>query len=478
VRFDEGRERVNQTAEIGARSWWTLALTSISVFMVSLETTIIALAFSEIGRAFPDSSAATLSWVFTAYNIGVASLLLIAGWLADSRGRRKMFQLGLIIFAIGSTGSGFATTTQMLLSARVLQSIGGAMLYPASLALLLPAFPIERRQMAIGLWGAMGGLAAALGPSLGGLLIDGFGWRAVFLVNVPFAISCAILTPLKIAESKSDDMPTRVDLIGTPMASLGVGSFILGIVQGRDWGWTSGRILLSFAIGTTLIVAFIFRSLNHESPLFDLKLFRLRSFTVGNVAAVFFVASFFGWVALMASYIQNVWGWSVLRTGFAMAPAPLLSTVLSMYFGRVADEIGNRTLLLVGSATGLAAMLWLVFTMGTEPDYLFVFGPFSILLALSMGTSFAMLIGATMRDVPPSQFGTAGAVRTTVFNGSLAVGIAIAIATVGSPNSPQETLESYRISWLTSAGLFIAMGVTILVGYVNRTSAQTAASQP
>jgi EmrB/QacA subfamily drug resistance transporter len=462
--------------KISSRSWWTLALTSVTVFTVSLETTIIALAFPEIGRAFPDSSPATLSWVFTAYSIGVASLLLISGWLADAHGRRKMFLLGLGVFAFGSTGSGLAQSTEMLLTFRAVQSVGGAMLYPASLALLLPAFPIQRRQMAIGIWGASGGLASALGPSLGGLFVDGFGWRSVFLLNVPVVVWCLVMTPRKIEESKSDDAHAGVDIIGTPMAAIGVGALVLAIVQGREWGWTDPKILFSLSLAIVLVSAFVRRSLRHPAPLFDLKLFKIRSFAVGNIGALFFVAAFFGWLVFMATFVQTVWGWSVLKTGFAIAPGPALSTVLSPVFGRLADRIGNKSLLLVGATTGAMGMLWLVFTTGTEPNYVWVILPSSFFIGISAGTSFAMLIGATMRDVPPAQFATAGAMRTTVFNLALSIGVALAIALIGSPASPAEALDRYRLSWGVSAGLFVAMGFTFLAAFENRTSAQTAAT--
>ena len=247
--------------------------------MVAMEITIISVARDELARAFPSATAATLSWVITGYNLGVASLLLPAGWLADRYGRKRVFLVGLVGFALGSLLSGCAPSAGFLIAARVLQSIGGACQYPAGLALLLSAFPRDRQQAAIGIWGAVAGLAAALAPSLGAVLIQGFGWRAVFLVNVPVAAWAFLAGRVWIQESVGEGVSSRVDLLSVPLASLGVGSLLLAVVQGRDWGWLSPATLVACLIGVVLMLAFVVRSRVHPEPLFDLKLFRLRSYT-------------------------------------------------------------------------------------------------------------------------------------------------------------------------------------------------------
>ena len=459
---------------IPAQAWWTLAISSAAIFMVSLEITVISLAFGEISAAFPDSSRTTLSWIFTAYNIGVASLLLVAGWLADRYGRKRVFLIGLGLFGLASLGTGLATNVEMLLTFRTLQSIGGSLLYPAALALLLPAFPVERRQMAIGIWGAMGGLAAALGPTIGAVLVDGFGWRAVFLINVPVALLALVVGQKRLVESKAENMATGVDFIGVPLASIGVGAVILGVVQARDWGLFSVGTLGSFAVGVALVVMFVVRTKTHPAPLFDLSLLTIRSYWVGLVGTVFFVMAFFGWLTQLPTFIEQNWGWSVLRTGFAIAPGPALSALLSPVTGRMADKYGNRPILLVGAVTGFVGSLWLVVFMDTEANYLVDMLPAMILIGISAGCSFAMLTGATMRDVPPARYGMGGAGRTVGFQLATALGIALAVAIVGDPTPGDDYLSAIGNSWIAGMVLYALMGATFLVLFVNRTSAQTA----
>ena len=221
---------------IAPRAWLTLLVTSLAVFMVSIELTIIALALPDIRGAFPGASAATLSWVITAYNIGVASLLLVSGWLADRHGWKRFFLAGIGLFGLASLLAGLAPSAPILIGARALQSVGGALQYPAGLALLLSAFPPARHSTALGFYAGVGGLAAAIGPSLGAVLVDGFGWRAVFLVNVPVAVFGVVTGRRWLTGSVAAESPERVDLVSVPLASLGVAAAILALVKGRESG--------------------------------------------------------------------------------------------------------------------------------------------------------------------------------------------------------------------------------------------------
>ncbi|MEL6892271.1 MAG: MFS transporter [Actinomycetota bacterium] len=450
---------------IHAGAWRTLAITSMVSFMVSLEITVIALARSEIAGAFPDASAGTLSWVITAYNIGVASLLLPFGWAADRFGRRRVFLAGVATFAVGSILSGVANSVGLLIAARVMQSIGGAMQFPAGLALLLTAFPIARRQLGIGIWGAMGGLAAALGPSLGALLVDGFGWRAVFLINVPVAIAVLFVAPRWLEESVGDGVPDRVDLVSVPLAALGVGAFVFAIVQGESWGWGSGGVVGSLVAGVALIALFVARSRRHPEPLFDLSLLRMQTYAIGNIGGVCFTVGFFAWLVTFPEFIQRTWDWSVLRTGFAIAPGPMIAAFVSPITGRLADRIGNGPILVAGGVTGaIGGVTHVVFT-GTEPDYLLGILLPGCFIGIAAGCSFAMLVGATMRDVPPFQFGMGGAGRTTIFQLSIAVGVAVSITLIGEPNSPDEFLDGIRRVWWMAVALWAVQAVVFAVAF-------------
>ena len=456
----------------------TLLVTSLVGFMVAMEITIISVARDELAQAFPSASAATLSWVITGYNLGVASLLLPAGWLADRYGRKRVFLVGLVGFAVGSLLSGFAPSASFLIGARILQSVGGACQYPAGLALLLSAFPRDRQQAAIGIWGAVAGLAAALAPSLGALLIQGFGWRAVFLVNVPVAVWAFVAGRRWIEESVGEGVSPRVDLLSVPLASVGVGVLLLAVVQGRDWGWMSPATLISCLIGVVFFLAFVVRSRIHPEPLFDLKLFRLRSYTVANIGSVFFLVAFFSWLIVLPEYLQRVWGWSVLKSGFAIAPGPLLSSALSVTNGRLAGRIGHRPILMVGGIFGVfACLLHLAFT-GTTPNFLGGLLFANLVMGAAAGCSFSMLVGASMRDVQPARFGMAGAGRTTVFQLAVAVGVAVAIGVVGRPDGPTEALSNMRIVWWIALVMYACQVALFAVAYPSELSNPPMREQP
>jgi len=457
-------ERVSRPA------WLTLAVVSVAVFMVAMELTIIALALPKIRAALAGATPAALSWVVNAYSIVVAALLLLSGWLADRYGRKRVFRTGLALFALGSVAAGASTSIGMLIAARALQAVGGSMQYPAGLALLLDAFPRSRHQTAIGTWGAVGGLAAAVGPALGAVLIEAFGWRAVFYVNVPVALAALVIGARVLPESTLPPAPVRsahgplgprgkvptarVDVIGVPLASVGVGAIILGIVQGETWGWATAATVTCFAAGALLVAAFAWRSGRHPAPLFDLHLLRIRSFLLGNLGSLFFAIGFFALLVPLPSFIQEVWGWSALETGLAYSVGPMVSFLVAPQAGRLADRIGNAPLLTAGSACGMAGLLWLVLTISTEPSLARLLVA-TVLVGMSAGTGFSQLVGAALRDIPPERYAMATAGRTTFFQLSVAFAIAIAFAMIGQPDGAAAQLAAYNTVWMVCAGGYL-----------------------
>ncbi|MEM9464422.1 MAG: MFS transporter [Actinomycetota bacterium] len=451
---------MSELPPVGRDGWRTVAISSAAVFMVSMEITVISLAFPEIRERFSDTSESVLSWIFSAYNIGVASLLLIGGWLSERYGHKRVFLVGVAIFLAGSVLAGVAVSSEMLIAARVVQATGGALQSPAGLALILAAAPPARHQMVIGIWGAAGALAAAAGPTIGALLVEGFGWRAVFLVNIPIIGVALTLGRRWLPDTPPSLGGDTVDLISVPLAGVGVGALVLGIVQGEEWGWSSAGVWSAFAIGAVLLVAFLIQSGRHPAPLFDLGLYRLRSFSVANVATVFFAFAFFGWLVPLPTLIQNVWGWSVLRTGFAIAPGPLMAFFIAPPAGRIADRIGNRWILVLCGTSGAIGLLLFARNFGTEPEYLSDILLPSLFVGIAAGTGFSQLVGAAMRDVPPHQYAMGGAGRTTVFQMAIALGIAVAVAVIGRPEGPLAALAAYDDSWLIGAGAFGLVAVT------------------
>lgn len=438
-------------AVVDRRAWLTLAVASIAGFMVSLEITVISLAFRKIAAAFPETSPGTLSWVFTAYNIGVASLLLISGWLSDTRGRKKCFLAGLFIFGAGSIVSGLSWNAAALISGRVIQSVGGSLLFPAGLALVLTAFPPARRQAAVGIWGIAGGLAAAVGPTFGAMLVDSLGWRAVFLINVPVAFLAIPVGMRVLQESTAEGIPRAVDLIGIPLASFSVGVLVLAIVQGEEWGYGSVRTLLCVALAVVLAVIFVRRATGHPAPLFDLGLYKIRSYLVGSIGAVLFAIAFFGWLVQLPNFLQAQWDYSVLRAGFAIAPGPALTTVLTPILGRYADQLGHRRLTTACSLIGAVGLLWSTVMIDATPSYLTSILPQTLAMGFAASTGFAVMVGASMRDIAPQRFGMAGAGRTTAFQLGIAIAIAIAVAVVGKPGNSEALLAAHKRNFLLDA---------------------------
>jgi len=363
--------------------------------------------------------------------------------------------------------AGASTSIGMLIAARALQAVGGAMQLPAGLALLLTAFPRSRHQMAIGTWGAMGGLAAALGPTLGALLIVAFGWRAVFYVNVPIALASLLLGARVLPESRGDRSGGRVDVIGVPLASFGVGTIILGIVQGDAWGWWSLSTAGAFAAGAAMIAVFAVRSRRHPAPLFDLGLMRIRSFVLGNLGSLFFSVGFFALLVPLPSFIQGVWGWSVVETGLAYAVGPVVSFLVAPQAGRLADRIGNAPLLTAGSACGVAGLLWLLFTTTTQPSLANLLVA-TVLVGFSAGTGFSQLVGAALVDVPAERYAMATAGRTTFFQLSVALAIALAFTLIGRPAGPDAELDAYKIVWILCGAAYACNLVLFGIVYPRR----------
>lgn len=441
----------------------TLVISSVAVFLIALEITVISVALPEIEAAFPSASRATLSWVFTAYNIGVASLLLLGGWMAERVGRRTVFLIGLAVFGIGSLGSGAAPTVVVLIGSRAVQSVGGALLIPASLALVLHAAPTERKDVAIGVWGAMAGLAAAVGPTLGALLVDAGGWRWVFLINVPIVAVAAVAARSVLEESSGGAGP--VDPLAVPAGALGVGALVFAIVAGGPLGWGDPRVVLAFGLAATCVGLFLRRSLTHPNPVFAPELARRPSFAVGSAGMLFFVAGFTGWLVLAPTFLSEVWGYSVLRSGFAIAPGPVMMAVTAGPAGKACARFGYRSVIAAGSGFALAASLWWVWRVDTSPDFVLAFLPGTILLGIGVGIGFPMLTAASMRDVDPDRFAIGAAGSTTVRQLSMALGIAVAVAIVGSGDDLSAELARYQTSWVVCGGLFLVSGLVMAFRY-------------
>lgn len=462
-------------ATVDQNASWTVLLASVAVFLIALEITIISVALPEIEAAFPASSRTTLSWIFTAYNVGVASLMLIAGWLAERHGRKRIFLTGMAVFAAGSVMSGVAPHVALLISGRVVQAVGGALLLPASLALILHGVAPDKKDASIGIWGAMAGLAAAVGPTLGALLVDAAGWRWVFLINVPIALLALALGPRVLTESSDPDVKKNVDLLGPPMGAAGVAALVFAIVAAGVRGLTAPVVLIAAAVAVVLLVAFVLRTRGHESPLFPPALASLPSYRTGAAGTLVFGAGFAGWLVLAPTFLVEVWGYSIVEAGFAIAPAPVAMAITAGPAGKLCARHGYRWVITIGALISLAAVvLWLV-SVDETSSYAASFLPGAILLGIGVGIGFPMLTAASMHDVPSSNYAVGAAGNTTVRQVALALGISIAVAIVGTAETSTDDIAAFRTSWAVCGLFFFLTAAVIAALYPNLN--QSSASQ-
>jgi EmrB/QacA subfamily drug resistance transporter len=413
-----------------ARGWKVLAVCSIAVFLVSIDVTIVNIAFVEILEDF-GSDRAELSWVLSAYNIAFAACLLTSGRLADRFGRRRVFFIGIWTFTAASALCGLAPNTETLIAFRVVQAIGGALIMPASLALILPEFPIERRSAAIGVWGAVGGLAAALGPVLGGTLIDVIGWRGLFFINAPVCLAAYLIGRKLLVESRDPNAHGLPDIIGAALATSGVAFVVLGIVEGDRWGWDSPKTIGVFALGVALVVAFVVRCARITDPVLDLDLLKKRFFSVANASGFVFSAGFFAMIFVNVQFLNTVWGYDVTTAGLAIAPGPTMAAIVAAPAGRMADRIGHRLVIVPGTllfAAGVgASALWLP----AEPAYWTTFFPIYIVTGIGVGLVISTLGSASSAFLPAHRFAMGGAFNATVRQIGAALGTAIVVALLG-----------------------------------------------
>jgi MFS family permease len=316
--------------------------------------------------------------------------------------------------------------------------------------------------MAIGVWGGVAGLGGAVAPTLGALLVEWWGWRAVFFINLPFVIAAFAAGLVVLRESRPDNAHESFDPVSVPLGAVAIGLLVLGVVQGDAWGWGNPRTVGSFVAAAVLLPIFFVRSARHPKPLLDLDLFKVRSFSVANVAQVLFTGSTFGWLVLMPSFFVRVWGWSPLAAGFGLAPSAFISAALSPIAGRAADRVGHRWLVFVGCIIGSLGTTWWVMFAGKGADYPRDILPGMVLAGIGTTAGFATLTGALMSRIPPRFYSVAGAARSTLFQLGTAVGIAVAVAVVDSGDAT--SVAPYRIVWIiaTVCGVIAAFVMVLL----------------
>lgn len=430
----------------------TLAIAGLAAMATYLDTTILFVAFPGITASFQDSSTSILSWVLNAYTITFAALLVPAGKLADRLGQRLAFLVGSATFSVASLACGLAPSVGFLIFARVVQGAGAAILVPASLALVMAAYPRDKLPQVIAIWGAIGALSAALGPSLGALIINSFGWRWAFFINLPVGV-VTIATGVRYLRESKDSTVRIPSPMGVILLIMAAGTLLYGLVESDNVGWVSVRTITVLVVGIVLLAAFVAHQRHTDSPTLDPELFTLQNFRWGNLAMLSFNVSFTAMFFGLILFLVNVWDWSILKAGLAVAPGPALAAILAARFGKLAGQIGQRPLVIAGGIMAAASGIYRVLFLDENVNYLVDFAVPLALSAFAIGLVFPQVTSVALQAVPASRVGVGGATTQAVrqFGGSL--GVALTITLLGAATETLDLVAGFnRIWWLVVVG--------------------------
>jgi EmrB/QacA subfamily drug resistance transporter len=456
------------------RGWKVLATTSIGSFMVFIDTSILNVAFRKVVEDFGPSSRSQLTWAFSGYSIAFGAALLTAGRSGDRWGRKRAYLIGAFIFAVSSVICATAANPEMLIAGRIVQALGGALLVPAALALVLPEFPPEKRSVAIGISGAVGGLSAALGPLIGGFLVEQFGWRSVFLINLPICVAAIGLGFTVLRESRDAEATTLPDPLGGLVAMGGFGLLTAAIVEGDRWGWSSARVFGSVIGAVLLIVVFVWRSRTHPVPVVDLALFKLRFFTAANLSSFLFSAGFFAMFFQNVAFVQGVWGYTPMRSGLASVPGPLMAAVFAGPAGKWSMSKGHKHVIVLGLAVFASGIALVAVSLSATPNYWARFFPGFVITGIGVGLVIATLGSASNAFLPANRFGMGSAINATGRQIGAGMGIAVAAA-IGAANI--DPVRGYRIVAACIVVSAVLAGAAMAALYRRPTEAQVAASR-
>ncbi len=458
-----GPQAARRTAPSPSR---VLAIASLGAAVAFVDATIVNIAFPSIEKSFSGVSISSLSWVLNAYNIVFAAFLVAAGRIADLLGRRRIFVFGLELFTAASVLCAAAPSAGTLVAFRIVQALGAALLVPASLALVLNAFPPERRAHGVALLSAVAAAAAGLGPSLGGILVSAANWRLVFLVNLPIGVVAVVLARRQLIESRAPGRRRMPDMVGALLFALAIASLVLGVVKGSEWGWGSPRVLVAFAAAVVLGAIFVWRCRWHRSPIIDLGLLRNRTFSAANGMTIIAAAGFYGYTLANVLFLTGVWRYSALQAGLALTPGPFVAAAVAGPTSRIAQRIGPRPVLVAGGLIWGGAVMWLVERVGVEPDFLGEWLPGIVLLGIGAGTLFPNLSGVAVASAPGEGFATATGLNSVARQVGAALGVAVIVAIIGTP-SPLQALHAFDNAWRFAAACLFAAGIgSLLVGRV------------
>jgi EmrB/QacA subfamily drug resistance transporter len=450
------------------RKWWTLAAVAFGLFMIMLDNTVVNVALPSIQRDL-HVKLSELEWIVTGYALTFAALLITGGKLGDLYGRRRIFVIGIAIFTLSSLACGLAPTAGFLIGARIVQGVGAALMNPASLSIITATFPPRERGQAIGIWAGVSAMALAIGPLVGGLIVDNINWNWIFFINVPVGVVGIIVSRLVIRESRDTSHEQSVDLPGLVTSSAGLFALTYALIEGNRHGWTSAEIVGLFAAAAVLLVAFVVLERYQRLPMLDLSLFRNGSFTGANLVAMLVSLGMFGVFFFVSLYIQNILGWTPTQAGASFLPMTILIILVAPAAGKLSDRVGSRWLM-GGGMTLVSISLLLYQRVGLHSTF-WTLLPAMLLGGVGMAMTMSPMTAAAMSSVPVDKAGVGSGVLNSFrqLGGSLGIALMGAIlasfvsASPRSPQAPQQFVNGLHAALLVAAAITFAAAIVAVV---------------
>jgi len=454
------------------RKWWTLGAVAFGLFMIMLDNTVVFVALSAI-QSDLHISTSELEWVVNGYALTFAVLMLTGGKLADLLGRRLIFIVGLAIFTASSLACGLAGSATILIGARIVQGVGSALMNPATLSIITATFPPRQRGTAIGIWVGVSAMALAIGPLVGGVITEQISWSWIFFINVPVGLIGIVVARLVIDESRDESEEQRLDLPGLLSSALGLFAVTYGLIEANTYGWTSGRILGSFALAAVSLVTFVLLEHRQRVPMLDLSLFRNTTFAGANTVMLLVALAMFGMFFFNSLYLQRILHYSAIETGATFLPMTVLIVLLAPAAGKFSDRIGSRWLMGAG-LVALSASLLSFSTLGVDSSFWDVL-PGLILGGVGMSLAMTPTTAAAMGSVPVDKAGVGSAVLNSMrqVGGSLGIAVmgAIVVASISvsdtDPRIAGQFVDGYRNALHVSAAI-AAAGALVAVATVRK----------